>query len=314
MLFQLISLILGIILVILLVRSCNFHQLVDKALSKKFKHYGMVSKTLNIGEHTSLQYWHGGQGKPLLLLHGFGATAKYQWEKQLKAFLKEYQLIIPNLIYFGESRSQKGEFSIDFQVNCMQQLVEHLQLDNFSLIGLSYGGVVGITLANKLPHRVQKLVICGSPIRYYTEEDIAATLQRYEADSIENLLIPPAKSDLRKLLKIAFHRPPPLPKFVQKDVYEGLFSHQKNEKRKLLTYLYEHRTELSTMDFDLTCPILLIWGVEDRLIPTKIGEQLHDYFGAEQASFVTIENTAHMPNIERPKVYNKLVLSFLNNK
>jgi len=311
MLLQILAFITSIIILIIVVNSCNFYTLVDNHLTKKFERQGMQSKTLKIDDKTSLHYWQGGEGKPLLLLHGFGATAKYQWEKQVKLFAKKYQLIIPNLIYFGESNSKKEEYSIDFQVECIQKLIETLQLDSFSVIGLSYGGVVGISLANKIPTQVQKLVICDSPIRYYTKEDVATTLEKYNIESPEELLVPAKKEGLIPLMKIAYHKPPFTPKFVLKDVHQGLFGSQTENKKKLLSYMDEHRVELSEKEYNLSSKILLIWGTEDALIPTRIGKELQGYFGDEQATFVTIEKTAHMPNIERPKIYNTIVLDFL---
>jgi pimeloyl-ACP methyl ester carboxylesterase len=42
----------------------------------------------------------------------------------------------------------------------------------------------------------------------------------------------------------------------------------------------------------------------------KTGEQLKEYFG-KRAMLEVIEETAHMPNLEKPKIFNKLMLEFL---
>lgn len=293
----------------------NFDKIADTYINKKYKQNSLAAHQIKIDEQTTIHYWQGGQGKEtLVLIHGFGAAAKFQWISQINDFSKEYHLIIPDLIYFGNSHSDSQEFGIDFQAQSVSKLLQELGITSFSLVSLSYGGVVAITLANLVPKQVHKLVICGSPIRYYTDEDIEETLGRLEVNSFEELLLPNNTADVKKLIALAYHRPPYIPNFILKSFNKGLFAEQIPEKKKLLSYLFDHRIELSTREFELSCPILLLWGAHDSLIPKKIGQSLEAYFGKEQATFLTIENTAHAPSAERPKVFNKLVLDFLKSK
>ncbi len=305
-----ISALLLIILLLLILRFCNFHSLADKLLNRKFLKTGMHSDFFSVGENTNMHFWKGGKGRPLLLLHGFGASAKYQWEKQIKDFSKGRSLIIPDLIYFGKSTSCNGEYSIDFQVDCILKLLDFLQLDSFDIVGLSYGGLLAVSIADKCPDKVGSIVVCDSPVRFFSEEDVAKVLKSFQVDSLQNLLLPPKKEGLKDLLRISFSKPPVLPFFVLKEVHEGIINHQLEDKKKLLNYLNESRKELNQRNFNLVCNVLLLWGREDALIPVHVGEQLNDFFG-ENASLVVMENAAHMPNMEQPEVYNKIVLDFL---
>lgn len=292
-------------------KNTNFHQLADRQLSKRFKSLGLESRYFQIDNHTKIHYWIGGQGKPLLMLHGFGAAAKYQWGLQIKAFLKTRQLIIPDLIYFGESKSTSEQYSLEFQADCMQKLVEHLELKKIDVVGLSYGGLVATMLAKNLGSQIEKLAICGSPVRYFTDEHLEDLLKKQQVDSIEELLVPSKKENLKKLIHLAVHKPPFIPDFILKDFHAATLRDQPEQKKKLLTYLIDNRAELATIEFDLSCKILLLWGSHDMLIPNKIGEQLEKDFGTHQATYMTIDKTAHAPNAERPGEYNKLILDFL---
>jgi pimeloyl-ACP methyl ester carboxylesterase len=57
------------------------------------------------------------------------------------------------------------------------------------------------------------------------------------------------------------------------------------------------------------CPILLIWGEKDDIIPLKIAHQLKGYF--DDCSLFVIPRTKHLPNLERPKLCNNAIIAFL---
>ena len=166
-------------------------------------------------------------------------------------------------------------------------------------------------MANQIPHKIKKLGICDSPIRYFTEQDIEKTLQKFAVSSIEELLVPAYKEALIDLTSIAFHKAPPIPRFVLQDAYDGLVVPQATQKKALLKYLFDHRDDLSALEFCFSCPVLLIWGTHDRLIPPKIGEQLLDYFGTKQAQLHLIDKAAHLPNVEQSATFNTILAAFL---
>ena len=57
------------------------------------------------GDH--IEYWDGGDGdEVVLLLHGFGGDALFQWFPQMRAFSDRYRVIAPDLLWFGGSHSQ----------------------------------------------------------------------------------------------------------------------------------------------------------------------------------------------------------------
>ncbi len=296
------------------IKFVNFFQLADWYLSRKFKANGLQLQSYTNKEGSTLSYWMGGNGPSLVLIHGFGAPAKFQWDRQLKALVQSYHLIIPNLLYFGQSKASNQDFSPDYQAQCIAQLLtEDLDLKTFHAVGISYGGVVAVMLANTLADKIQKLGICDSPIRFFTDQHIENSLKKFKVSSIESLLVPDLPKALVGLSSIAFHKPFPIPSFVLKDTFDGLVVPHNAEKKALLRYLFEHRTELSALTFNFKCPILLVWGEFDALIPNEIGQKLLDYFGEEQAQLHIIPNAAHMPNLEQSKAFNKVLTRFLKS-
>ncbi|MBN1409245.1 MAG: alpha/beta hydrolase [Spirochaetales bacterium] len=289
--------------------ACNFYQCQEGMVESKFKSAGLESKYLAI-ENTGIHYWKGGKGFPLLMLHGFGADSRFQWAEQVETFSSLYTLIIPDLIYFDGSTSSSNDFSIDFQAEMMTRLMDHLKIDRFFLLGVSYGGLVGITLTDKIPGRIGKLIICDSPVKFYSVQDSEEAWKAFGVNSAQDLFVPKRPEDLPRLLELAYYHPPWTPDFVLPDVYENMFKNQQEEKSRLLDYLKDENEYFRQKEYTVNCDVLLIWGRHDALIPLKTAEQLKSYLGSK-TELVIIEDTAHMPGMERPEQFNKVVLDFL---
>ncbi|MCZ8284704.1 MAG: hypothetical protein O9353_04540, partial [Bacteroidia bacterium] len=52
----------------------------------------------------------------LLMLHGMGANARTNWSSQIGPLSNHFNLILPDLIWFGESTSDSNNYSVEFQV------------------------------------------------------------------------------------------------------------------------------------------------------------------------------------------------------
>lgn len=79
----------------------------------------------------------------ILLLHGFGGSAIFQWLHQVPALLGAgYAVYMPDLVFFGGSFSSDRRRSLDFQALCMARLMETLGVAKYTVNGISYGGLV----------------------------------------------------------------------------------------------------------------------------------------------------------------------------
>src|SRR5207237_6935059 len=72
---------------------------------------GLVRKTIDLPGGLNCVYLEGGQGEPLLLLHGFGAD-KDNFTRVARFLTPHYRVIVPDTIGFGESaRPQEADYS-----------------------------------------------------------------------------------------------------------------------------------------------------------------------------------------------------------
>ena len=63
-----------------------------------FRRCGLKEQESQVDNGT-VSFWRGGKGRPLLLLHGFGASAMWQWARQVRPLAQRHELIVPDLIY-----------------------------------------------------------------------------------------------------------------------------------------------------------------------------------------------------------------------
>lgn len=283
-------------------------KLVDRRLNK-------CNLQLNIlqTEKFKIEYWSGNSKLPnLLLLHAFGAESKYSWIKQIKLLSKHFNLLIPNLIYFGNSDMEPRSFRISDQVDAMKVLLNELKIKTFLLGGASYGGVIACELALLEEFNIEKLFLTNTPVKYGLDSDWESVIQQFKVEKKADVLVPKSAEHLRQIYEISMKRKSYFPAIVFKNIHQKLYTKSANERRLLIDSFIEEQDVLRERTYAFPFPILMIWGKNDQLTPLRIGEQLQKYFG-KNSRLEVIENTAHMPNFQNPAKYNSLLLPFLLN-
>ena len=260
-------------------------------------------------DDTVVHYWVGGSGPPLVLLHGFGGDATFTWHGQVRALARKHTLVIPDLLWFGESFAEREDYSLDFQAQTVLRVADDAQIDRFDVAGISYGGLVAFALTNSHGSRVRRLIMIDSPGAVYTDQDHQAMLDNFSVDNVAKIVIPEGPEGVRTLLELAWQRPPPTPKFVLRDVYQNLFSRHIEEKRGLLSWLDEQRKTERIDDWEIPHKTLVVWGDNDPLFGLGVAQRLVSALPA--AELIVLDNTRHAPNVERPAPFNAAVLEFL---
>ncbi|HEY0030116.1 MAG TPA: alpha/beta hydrolase [Bacteroidia bacterium] len=293
-----------------LLNSCSSYKFANKHVSRKLEKSHLELHTAELEKYT-VNYWDSGGEKPaLIMLHGFGTATQFNWYKQVAA-LKNYRVILPNLLYFGGTVPKIPSHSVADQVKTIQALVKHLGVTHYYLCGISYGGLVAAELALAEPIKVKKLALFDAPVKYLKEEDLLPVYQQLRIKHSWDLLVPTDYKMLKNLMNIALKHPPMIPGILFKDVYNNLYVEHAENQRELLNTLESERPLYESREYNYKFPVLLLWGEEDRLIPKHVGIDLQKHIG-KNARLKIIPNTAHMPNIEEPKKFNKILLEFLN--
>lgn len=109
------------------------------------------------------QIWYGvyGQGEPIIFLHGGLANSNY-WGHQVRAFSKNYQVIVMDSRGHGRSTNNNTPYSYDTMMEDVIGLMDFLKIKKAAIVGWSDGGIIGINIAIHHPDRITKLFAFGA--------------------------------------------------------------------------------------------------------------------------------------------------------
>lgn len=176
-----------------------------------FSNASLRSVTIDLGDGTVMHCWipkNVIQTKPnLLLVHGFGANAMWQYGEHLRQFTARFNVYVPDLVFFGESYTTRPDRTEAFQARCLMTLMETLNARKMSLVGVSYGGFVGYSMAVQFPEAMEKLVLCCTGV-CLEEKDLERGLFRVsDLDEAASILYPQTPERLKELIQLSFVKP-----------------------------------------------------------------------------------------------------------
>ena len=118
-------------------------------------------RTLRVGSF-ELPFLEGGQGEPLVLLHGF-SDSKDSFVDVARSFVPTRRVILPDLPGFAEaSQPLDFRYSLDRMVELFSKFIDSLGLARFDLVGNSLGGAISAAYALERPERVRSLALLGA--------------------------------------------------------------------------------------------------------------------------------------------------------
>ena len=108
-----------------------------------------------------LHYVIGGQGEPIVLLHGWPQTW-YEWRKIMPILAQNYTVIALDLPGLGDSSVPTTGYDKQSIAKVIHQLVTHLGFDRINLVGHDIGAMVAYAYAAIHPETIQRLVLAES--------------------------------------------------------------------------------------------------------------------------------------------------------
>ncbi len=106
-------------------------------------------------------YYTGGQGEPLVVIHGGGGDAR-TWMSNIEELAGKYTVYAPDLPGYGGSQALAGDYYIPELSDFIGSFAGSLGLERFYLVGHSMGGGVALDYALKAPQNIKKLVLVSS--------------------------------------------------------------------------------------------------------------------------------------------------------
>lgn len=290
----------------------NFVATRDWCFRLSFSNAGLKSSSIDLGDGTAVHIWmprsHKESKPTLLLIQGIGANAMWQWSDFISPLSAKFNIYVPDLLFFGESYTTRPERTEDFQAECLMRTLKVLGVTKLNVVGISYGGFVGYSLAAQFPEAVEKVVvICGGVCMEENDMD-NGMFKVKNVDEAFVALFPQTPEKMRETMRIAFYKPKKnVPSCILSKYIDAMCSENLLERKELIEALYNGR-KLSNLP-KIKQPTLILWGKHDQVFPVELGHRLKRHLG-ENAELVIIENAGHALNIEKPKELCQQMLAF----
>jgi len=258
-----------------------------------------------------ITYAQAGSGPPVLLLHGLGATHAI-WRLNIPALAQDHTVYAPDLPGHGDSASPKLPYTLNFGVRFAAAFMDAAGLDKVALVGSSMGGLLALATAVRHPQRIQALAL-ADPAGLGRE--LARPMRLASVPLIGPILAALEMRFRPGLLPSLFHHPDRIDPDMAAEINRmasapGIRSTALNVLRHGVS-LGGLKPSLVQLDGlrHLSCPVFIVWGAEDRIIPvahTQLARQ-----AMPSAQVHVLPECSHLPFIEKPQAFNSLLTNFL---
>ncbi|XP_025684453.1 uncharacterized protein [Arachis hypogaea] len=309
----------------------------DWLYRQSFSVAGLRAVVSDLGDGTVMHCWvpkiHDTSKPSLVLIHGFGANAMWQYGDHLRNFVAHFNVYVPDLLFFGDSFTSRPERTESFQAVCLRKLMEFHGVHRMSLVGISYGGFVAYSLAAQFPEKVEKLALCCTGVCLEEIDMKNGLFKVSDLDEAASILMPQTPEKLRELMRLSFVRPARgVPTWFLADFIQVMCTRCIDEKRELLEAILKGRKlsnlpKIQQVFIQFTYSLnflniymilwywmeqntLIIWGEQDQIFPLELGHRLQRHIG-ESAHIVVIKNAGHAVNLEKSKEFARHLKSFL---
>lgn len=270
-------------------------------------------------------YRHTGSGTPLVLIHGWRGSSRH-WQDLLDTFADVRGVYAPDLPGHGETPPRRERIDIESLAGLTMGLADLWGLERFDLVGHSFGGAVAAYIAGDWPGRVRKLVITSLGTVRNEVERLALGQAHIQMSRTLNLarpwldlgrpwlgLVQPwverigGQAALSRTIAGAFVRQMPQDEELVRDGVQEFL------RADPLSALEIAIASGSPVFFEalkkIVAPTLLVCGAADRIMPVSAAQALADRLPG--ARLALLADCGHLPMIEQPDAYRRLVREFL---
>jgi pimeloyl-ACP methyl ester carboxylesterase len=250
-------------------------------------------------------------GLELLLVHGLSGSWQ-NWLETIPVFGRNRRVVALDLPGFGASPMPPWELTIENYGRLLHTFIEEAGIGDCCVVGNSMGGFVSAEAAISRPDRFEKLVLVSAA------GVSSVTVRREPVQAVARMMAAAAPLSI-KFQERNFRRPG-----VRASLFRGIFHRPEDLRRELLWEQFIHGagapgfidalTNLVGYDIldrleEVDVPTLIVWGRQDRIVPSIDSVEWGERLTNSQTTI--FDQTGHVPQLERPVRFNRVLQEFL---
>lgn len=260
-------------------------------------------------DNARIYYEMAGGGNPFVMIHA-GVADNRQWNNEFTFFAREYQVLRYDMRGYGKSEPVDGEFS---HMSDLVSLLDTLEIQEPVIImGCSMGGGLAMDFALTYPSRVKALIMVGSgpsglELDVPTPAKFAEAEKAFEAGDLDLV----AEIETQIWFDGMDRTPEKVDQAMRKLAYEMDRTALEYESRQLGKRLPNTDTPAFDRLTNLNIPVLIVIGAHDTPYILAAADYMMEKLPSAQK--VTIEDAAHLPNMDHPDEFQAIVKEFLDD-
>ncbi|KAF8410580.1 hypothetical protein HHK36_003112 [Tetracentron sinense] len=275
-----------------------------------------------------IHYVEQGEGFPIVLIHGFGASA-FHWRYNIPQLAKDYKVYAIDLLGFGWSDKAIIEYDAmvwrDQVVDFLKEIVKEPAI----LIGNSLGGFTALVTAADLPKQVVGVALLNSAGQF--GNGTIESNKSSEETVLQKFLLKPLKEAFQRIvlgflfwqakqpariqsvLKSVYINSSNVDDYLVKSITRPAEDPNAGEVYyRLMTRFMLNQTQytLDSVLSRLSCPLLLLWGDLDPWVGPAKARRIKEFY--PNTSLVNLQ-AGHCPHDEVPELANRALVDWLSS-
>ena len=250
-----------------------------------------------------LAYSDEGHGFPVVFVHAF-PMSRAMWAPQVPALSGRWRVITVDLRGHGESDAPLWCYTLDQFADDLRALLDHLSISHAVFVGLSMGGYTLFAFYRRYRDRVKALVLADTRAQADTEEgrtgrfNLAQAAYHQGASVVADAMMPKLFSPA------ALRQRPDLIQQVRAIIEANQISGIAGDLMAMA-----ERPDSTSLLKEINVPTLVIVGEQDVATPPSDARIMAD--GIQDSRLVAIPEAGHLSNFEKPEVFNRALIEFL---
>jgi len=263
---------------------------------------GLVEQREITSGTVKTSYLSAGKGKPMIFLHGAGAGA-VTWYPSIGNIAKSLQVIVPDIVGYGESDKPNAPYDRPYFSRWLKNFLNELNIPKAHIVGLSQGGAIALQFTIDNPEMVDKLVVIDSA-------GLGAKVSFWPL--VGMIWMNTFPSSLANFFNSRYILHNPEKRDPNHSLYSIAVLKENGGKKAFQQGRGSAVSKISEESLrQIKNETLIIWGKEDKLFSIEYGEAAAKII--PNARLHIIQDGGHLPMIDQPELFNKVLTDFLNS-